>query len=39
MSKIELLHVYVLEDEHDTVKIGIAGNVAKCKKAIDHRNH
>jgi len=36
MSKIELLHVYVLKDEHDTVKIGIAGNVAKCIKAIDH---
>jgi len=36
MSKIELLHVYVLQDEHDTVKIGIADNVAKCIKAIDH---
>jgi len=36
MSKIELLHVYVLSDEHDTIKIGIAGNVDKCIKAIDH---
>ena len=35
MPNVELLHVYVIEDEHNTVKIGVAGNVAKRINAID----
>lgn len=36
MQNVELLHVYVLEDENSIIKIGIAGNVAKRIKAIDN---
>jgi len=36
MQNVELLHVYILEDENSIIKIGIAGNVAKRIKAIDN---